>query len=230
MTLHGQALAGQPRLVEDPHRTHQHAVNRHHFGRLDDDLVSDADLLDRQILDRAIVPKTVRGLRRTLQQRGKFTLRSIRGVILQGLTTGEHQDDDQRSPILADDNRGNDRKHGEHVNARVATDQVPHHPDERSRGEEQRIAGHEPRHDVPRTCHAEDAGNERHQECREDKRVAAYRTDKEPHYSGLPRNEHFCQQGKAGLTGRFRLPSERRPSSRLEAIFGAPPWTVHEHR
>ena len=118
--LDGQRLAGEGRLVERARRREEHRVNGQDLARLDEQLVAGPDGADGHLgasVDARVGGEQVGGPRRTLEQGGELPFGASRREGVEGLARREHQHHDQRGPVLADGDRGRDRRDGEDVDA-----------------------------------------------------------------------------------------------------------------
>src|SRR5260221_7881280 len=94
------------------------AISRADLVREHYEMVIDADIR-RLNLDDAEVCQAMCLAREPLCERGKNCRRSARGVKLERRSSGEHQDNDCASQILAEDRRGNDGDASERIGAHL---------------------------------------------------------------------------------------------------------------
>ena len=182
--MHRHALSGQRRLVERSLRAQQDAVDRHDLGRADEQDVAYLDVVGRGILDLVAVgvrvDEDVRDLRRAVEQGGELSRGAAPGVVLQGLTAREHEDDDEGGDVLADSEGGDHGHDGQHVEADVAAQDVADHPDEGPRDDEGDVADGDPGRGARESGRAEREHRDQHDDSQPHERVPG-EPAQEPH-------------------------------------------------
>ncbi|OIQ77248.1 hypothetical protein GALL_410640 [mine drainage metagenome] len=166
-------LPGERRLVEGRSIGQQHAVDGDDLTRLDHQLVADRDRVDVDVLDGAVLGDPVRDARGTLEQGAQLTTRTARRIVLQGSTTGQHEDDDDGRPVLPDDHGRDDRRDGQDVDPPGPVPDVVDHAARLNGGDHEGVHAQQPPGHVGEPGDGDDPAEEPDQERRGDQRVGA---------------------------------------------------------
>ena len=120
---------GQRGLVEQAGSFDDLTVDRDQLPGLDQDVLTNLDGVDLDVLT-AIRGDDVGHLGRVVEQGLELRVGLLGGVVLEGITPGQHDQDDHRSPVLADGQGGNHGQDGQQVNPVLTGAQGLDHADE----------------------------------------------------------------------------------------------------
>ena len=140
-----ERLARQKRLVHRPMPLDDLAVNRTDFVREDGYVIADGDRADGHVFERVPAP-AVRNRRYPSGQRAQDGCRFRDRKVFEGVTAGEHQDDDAAGQILTEQNRCRYRNGGQMIRAEFPADRARHQPHDqrgaadREHDQERRVA------------------------------------------------------------------------------------------
>ena len=121
-------LARERRLVEDRVAL-DHPVDGDHLAGLDEEPVTECDLVDVPRLQVAVLV-AMHLLRRPSQQCRQLAMGAPIGVILEGLAAGQHQREHGAREVLLQRQAADDRQDRDHIDPGLAVHHGPDHADE----------------------------------------------------------------------------------------------------